>query len=198
MGFYAAVWPLVDQPLADFQIGLPSSWIQPDNSDNKDKPLAPEGTLARTWKERGPTWDSVFQTVEGGLGYWAGNHFRYGPPKFSMNATPQCYDYEVGSPEWSFFYDNEALPNNRLGIAQLSNRLLIPPDALPFQGNPNGEFRGEGRVTEVREGNEEDGSCPAPGLLRSSPWCIREPCMNRTLRRWRSRLRLMAEWTFRC
>jgi hypothetical protein len=80
--------------------------------------------------------------VEGGLGYWAGNHFRYGPPKFSMNATPQCYDYEVGSPGWSFFYDNEALPDNRLGIAQLSNRLLIPPDALPFQGNPNGEFLG--------------------------------------------------------
>ncbi len=142
MGFYAAVWPLVDQPLANFQIGLPSSWIQPDNSDNKDKPLAPEGTLARTWKERGPTWDSVFQTVEGGLGYWAGNHFRYGPPKFSMNGTPQCYDYEVGSPGWSFFYSNEALPDHRLGIAQLSNRLLIPPDALPFQGHPNGEFLG--------------------------------------------------------
>jgi len=142
MGFYAAVWPLVDQPLADFQIGLPSSWIQPDNSDNKDKPLAPEGTLARTWKPRGPTWSSVFQTVEGGLGYWAGNHFRYGPPKFSMNATPQCYDYEVGSPGWSFFYDNEALPDHRLGLAQLSNRLLIPPDALPFRGNPNGEFLG--------------------------------------------------------
>jgi hypothetical protein len=142
MGFYAAVWPLVDEPLADFQIGLPSSWIQPDNSDNKDTPLAPEGTLARKWKERGPTWSSVFQTVEGGLGYWAGNHFRYGPPKFSMNATPQCYDYEIGSPGWSFFYDNEALPDDRLGIAQLSNRLLIPPDALPFQGNPQGEFLG--------------------------------------------------------
>lgn len=142
MGFYAAVWPLVDKPLANFQIGLPGSWIQPDNSDNKDKPLAPEGTLARTWKERGPTWSSVFQTVEGGLGYWAGNHFRYGPPKFSMNATPQCYDYEVGSPGWSFFYSNEALPDNRLGIAQLSNRLLIPPDALPFQGHPNGQFLG--------------------------------------------------------
>ena len=142
MGFYAAVWPLIDQPLADFQIGLPSSWVTPDNSDNRDKPLAPEGTLARTWKERGPTWDSVFQTLEGGLGYWAGNHFRYGPPKFSLNATPQCYDYEVGSPGWSFFYSNEALPDNRLGIAQLSNRLLIPPDALPFQGQPNGEFLG--------------------------------------------------------
>ncbi len=142
MGFYSAVWPLIDQPLANFQIGLPSAWITPDNSDNKDKPLAPEGTLARTWKPRGPTWESVFQTVEGGLGYWAGNHFRYGPPKFSMNATPQCYDYEVGSPGWSFFYSNQALPDNRLGIAQLSNRLLIPPDALPFQGNPNGQFLG--------------------------------------------------------
>ena len=142
MGFYSAVWPLIDQPLANFQIGLAGSWITPDNSDNKDKPLAPEGTLARKWPERGPTWESVFQTVEGGLGYWAGNHFRYGPPKFSMNATPQCYDYEVGSPGWSFFYSNEALPDNRLGIAQVSNRLLIPPDALPFQGNPNGQFLG--------------------------------------------------------
>jgi hypothetical protein len=142
MGFYSAVWTLIDQPIANFQIGLASAWITPDNSDNKDKPLAPEGTLARKWPERGPTWDSVFQTVEGGLGYWAGNHFRYGPPKFSMNATPQCYDYEIGSPGWSFFYSNQALPDHRLGIAQLSNRLLIPPDALPFQGNPNGDFLG--------------------------------------------------------
>jgi hypothetical protein len=143
MGFYAAVWPLIDKPIANFQIGLPSAWITPDNSDNKDKPLAPKGTLARdNWPERGPTWSSVFQTVEGGLGYWARNRFRYGPPKFSMNATPQCYDYEVGSPGWSFFYSSKALPDNRLGIAQLSNRLLIPPDALPFAGNPDGKFLG--------------------------------------------------------
>jgi hypothetical protein len=143
MGFYSAVWPLITKPIADFQIGLAGAWVTPDNSDNKDKPLAPVGTLARdNWPERGPTWGSVFQTLEGGLGYWAGNRFRYGPPKFSMNATPQCYDYEVGSPGWSFFYSSEALPDNRLGIAQLSNRLLIPPDALPFQDNPNGKFMG--------------------------------------------------------
>ena len=143
MGFYSAVWPLIDEPVANFQIGLAGAWISPDNSDNKDKPLAPVGTLARdNWPKRGPTWDSVFQTVEGGLGYWARNRFRYGPPKFSMNATPQCYDYEVGSPGWSFFYDSEALPDDRLGIAQLSNRVLIPPDAMPFEGNPNGKFLG--------------------------------------------------------
>jgi hypothetical protein len=143
MGFYSAVWPLIDKPIAHFQIGLAGSWIIPNNSDNKDKPLAPIGTHARdNWPERGPTWDSVFQTLEGGLGYWARNRFRYGPPKFSMNATSQCYDYEIGSPGWSFFYDTEALPDDRLGIAQLSNRLLIPPDALPFQGNPSGKFLG--------------------------------------------------------
>ena len=93
MGFYSAVWPLIDQPIAHFQIGLAGAWITPDNSDNKDRPLAPVGTLARgNWPERGPTLGSVFQTLEGGLGYWARNRFRYGPPKFSMNATPQCYE----------------------------------------------------------------------------------------------------------
>ncbi len=142
MGFYSAVWSLIDQPLAGFQVGLASSWILPDNSEDKSIPLAPEGTQARTMIERGPTWASVFQTIEGGPGYWAGNRFRYGSPKFSMNATPQCYDYMVGSPGWPFFGSREALPDNRLSMAQLSNRLLIPPDGLPFQGNPNGEFLG--------------------------------------------------------
>ena len=164
MGFYSAVWSLIDQPLDGFQIGLPGTWIHPDNSDDVNTPLAPEGTLARNWKDRGPTWNSVFQTVEGGLGYWRGNHFRYGSPKFSMNSTPQCYDYEIGSPGWSFFYSNEALPDNRLGVAQLSNRLLIPPDALPFQGNPNGQFLGYSWMilpfTDAVAGNPEEGDPP--------------------------------------
>ena len=108
-----------DQPLADFQIGLPSLWVTPDNSDNLDQPLAPEGTLAPTWKERGPTWSSVFQTLEGGLGYWAGNHFRYGPSKFSLNATPQCFDRDYMAPP------------TRGTLATLDPALLVtPPQGL--------------------------------------------------------------------
>ena len=95
----------------------------------------------------------MFQTVEGGLGYWARNHFRYGPPKFSLNATPQCYDYEVGSPGWSFFYSNEALSDNRLGIAQLSNRLLIPPDDVNAVGTV--DRRNAQRVAVDRHGRRE-------------------------------------------
>ena len=140
VSFYTAAWSLVDNPIYWLQIGLSGTWILPDNSDNTSTPLCPEGTRAREWPERGPTWETVFQTLEGGLGYWRGNKFRYGPPKFSMNATPQCYDYEVASPGWSFFYDDQALDDNLLGIAQLSNRLLIPPDALTFEGEPDGEF----------------------------------------------------------
>lgn len=142
ISFYSAIWPLVDKPLANFQIGLPGTWIIPENSD-AHFPLCPKGTLARdNWPERGPTWGNVFQTVEGGLGYWDGNRFRYGPPKFSMNGTPSCYDLEIASPGWSFFYNSASLPDSEMGVAQLSNRILVPPDGLTFEGNPNGQFLG--------------------------------------------------------
>ncbi|MEO6788173.1 MAG: hypothetical protein ABI318_18775 [Chthoniobacteraceae bacterium] len=142
ISFYTTIWPLIDKPLANFQIGLLGTWIMPNNSDDKSTPLAPPGTYARRWKERGPTWRDVFQTIEGSPGYWAGNRFRYDSPKFSMNSTPQCYDYEVASPGWAFFSRSEPLPDDRLGVAQLSNRLLIPPDGLPFAGHPDGKVLG--------------------------------------------------------
>ena len=34
MGFYAAVWPLISKPFANFQIGLPGCWILPDNHNH--------------------------------------------------------------------------------------------------------------------------------------------------------------------
>ncbi len=143
VSFYTAAWTLLEAPLKNFQIGLPGTWIVPDNLDNETIPLCPTGTYARdNWDPRGPTYRDVFQTLEGGLGYWAGNKYRYGSPKFSMNATAQCYDFEIASPGWSFFYDNETLPTERLGIAQLHNQILIPPDGLTFNGTPEGEFMG--------------------------------------------------------
>jgi len=98
MSFYSTVWRLIEKPLYRFQIGLAGTWIIPDNSDNATTPLCPIGTTARKWPERGPIWASVFQTLEGGKGYWVGTRFHYGPPKFSMNGTPNCYDDEIASP----------------------------------------------------------------------------------------------------
>lgn len=142
-GFYSAVWSLTPEPIAGFQIGLPGTWLIPDNEDNTSAPLCPVGTRARdNWPERGPTYADVFQTIEGGLGYWWGNRFHYGPPKYSMNSTPNCYTEEVASPGWGFFGSSSPLADDELGIAQLSNRLIIPPDGLPFEEEPNGDFLG--------------------------------------------------------
>ncbi len=142
ISFYTAVWPLIDKPLANFQIGLPSAWVVPENSDVKF-PLCPKGTYARdNWDERAPTYASVFQTIEGGVGYWEGNKFRYSSPKFSMNATSSCYDFEIATPGWAFFNSSSALPDDKMGIAQLSNRIIVPPDGVTFVGNPDGQFLG--------------------------------------------------------
>jgi hypothetical protein len=146
--FYTAAWSLINSPLLNFQVGMPGTWITPNNRDNTTLPLCPVGTYARdNWDERGPTYQDVFQTLEGGVGYWAGNKFRNGSPKFSMNATPNCYTSQVASPGWGFFGSENTLGynnSNNLGIAQISNRLLIPPDGITFDGSPNGEFLGYG------------------------------------------------------
>jgi len=161
MSFYSTVWTLIEKPLYRFQIGLAGTWIIPDNSDNATTPLCPIGTTARKWPERGPTWASVFQTLEGGKGYWAGTRFHYGPPKFSMNGTPNCYDDEIASPGWGFFRSGTAIPDGKMGIAQLSNRILVPPDGLPFQGNPEGLILGYAWMalpfTDVRGGSPPTG-----------------------------------------
>lgn len=142
--FYVSAWKLLNEEVIDLQIGLPGTWLIPDNTDNPGIALCPPGTLAREWPERGPTWGDVFQTIEGGLGYWSGNRFRYGAPKFSMNGVPSCYDVEIASPGWSFFYEDKGLEDTILGIAQLHNQLLIPPDGITFDKNTNGEFMGYG------------------------------------------------------
>ena len=143
VGFYSAIWTLTPNPIAGFQIGLPSTWITPSNSDNTTGALCPIGTYARdNWPQHAPTWDNYFQTIEGGPGYWVGNRFHYGPPKFSMNSTPNCYTNQIASPGWRFFGSNGPLADSLLGIAQLSNSIIIPPDGLTFAGEPNGEMLG--------------------------------------------------------
>jgi len=144
MGFYVAVYPILPEPIDHFQIGLASTWIVPDNSDNTTVPLCPPGTFARdNWPERGPTYADVFQTIEGGLGIWGSTQFRagYTPPKFQIVGVPDGYsgNYLI-SPGWS----NSPTPvaDDKMGIAQLSNRILVPPDGLTFQTNPNGELFG--------------------------------------------------------
>ena len=141
VSFYASAWPLLKKPLSDFQIGLPSTWIVPDNRGFKE-PLCPIGTIARdNWADRGPSYRDVFQTIEGGLGFWASTQFGSPTAKFRMNGTPNCYNHEISSPGWGFG-NTTALASTEMGLAQLSNHLLVPPDGLTFIPGTSGELLG--------------------------------------------------------
>ncbi len=141
VSFYSSVWPLLKTPLDSFQIGLPATWIIPDNTDFKE-PLCPPGTFARdNWPERGPYYRDVFQTIEGGLGFWASTQFGSPTPKYRINGTPDGYNHQISSPGFGFG-DPNPLPANIMGIAQLSNRILLPPDGFTFKKGANGEVLG--------------------------------------------------------
>lgn len=141
VSFYSAAFPLLAAPLKSFQIGLPGTWIIPDNR-NYQQPLCPPGTIARDeWHDRGPSFRDVFQTIEGGLGFWDSTKFASPTPKFRMNGTPNCYNDEIASPGWDF-YKPAALRPEMMGLAQITNRLVIPPDGLTFREGLHGELFG--------------------------------------------------------
>ena len=110
------------------------TWLTPNNLDFPEA-LCPVGTYARDhWPERGPSYRDVYQTIEGGAGQWASTAFPSPSPKFRVNSTPDCYSTEVASTGWSFYLN--PLPPNKLGLAQLSNRLLVPPDGITVANEP--------------------------------------------------------------
>jgi len=141
VSLYSTAWPLLERPLRDFQIGLASIWIVPENR-KINEPLLPTGTVARdNWPDRGPSYRDVFQTIEGGLGFWGSTRFGSTTAKFRMNGTANGYNHEISSPGWGFG-NIAALRPEQMGIAQLSPRLLVPPDGLTFREGTCGEFFG--------------------------------------------------------
>jgi hypothetical protein len=141
VSFYAAAWPLLATPLKSFQIGLPGTWIIPDNR-GYERPLCPHRTLARDhWPERAPSYRDVFQTIEGGMAFWESTKFGSATPKYRMNGTPNWYNDEISSPEWGF-YEPTSLSSEKTGLVQISNRPVIPPDGLTFRQGMHGELFG--------------------------------------------------------
>lgn len=133
--WYSNVWGMLDKPIRYFQVGLPSTWITPDDDTiSLANPLCPKGTYARDhWPERGPLWKDVFQTIEGGAGQWGDTQFPSKTPKFRINGTPDCYTSQVSFSARQFSHSDRRLASSAMAIVQLSNHLLIPPDGLTFR-----------------------------------------------------------------
>lgn len=140
VSLYSAAWPLTEKPVSGFQIGLASTWILPDNRNFKD-PLVPKGTVARdSMPERGPSFWTVFQTIEGGLGFWGSNRYLAPTAKFRINGTVDGYNHELSTPGWDFY--GRALPAEWMGIVQLSPHMVIPPDGVTLSPGTKGELLG--------------------------------------------------------
>lgn len=128
---YSSVWQLFETyPKTEFfQTGLVSVWMtpQPTGSEPAD----------------------FYNTIEGGLGWWTGLRFGHTAPKFIIGGVSNGFFSWANGPgagqaeEVNGFRD-WSQPNGMLEVAQLSNRLLWPPDGLNLSVTNNGEFLGYG------------------------------------------------------
>jgi len=139
--WYSQAWPLVSQPVDGLQIGLSSTWINPDNVAQPDRVQKAFCAGSRIESFRQDSWYGYFQTIEGGLGWWRSTHFPTRMPKYALNGTPNCYNTEFATPGWTF---EDARPAGRgeTALVQLSNTLLIPPDGLTLDPQSSGTYLG--------------------------------------------------------
>ena len=130
--FYSGVWPIHNQyPGAEgFQVGLPHTWM---------RPFVYEGES-----------EDNYNTIEGGLGWWHDSRFGTEFPKFIMGGV--AFDFTqwangVGAGSSEIRDDGRRdwnVPGGKYGVAQLSPRLLWPPDGLNMAQGSFGEFLGYG------------------------------------------------------
>ena len=135
--WYSLAWPITPTPIEGFQLGLSGTWITPSDPST---PVSTIQHLCDTSSNQGikGTVQSpssgrfglqLFQTIEGGLGWWANEQFKTATPKYIVNITNNCYETEVGTPGWGTFAASP-LARDQTGFAQLSNRILMPPDGM--------------------------------------------------------------------
>ncbi len=132
---YSSVWPLFETyPKTEhFQTGLISAWMSPQPTGSE------------------PTDEFFYNTIEGGLGWWTDLRFGHEVPKFTMGGVSNgFYSWAngpgAGQAELVDDHRDWSQPNGMLGIAQLSNNLLWPPDGLNMATSNNGEFLGYGYI----------------------------------------------------
>ncbi|MFZ6799960.1 DUF4214 domain-containing protein [Undibacterium sp. Di24W] len=147
---YTAIWPLIDRPIRGFGAGLPGTWLIPNNDDFFQPLLPPDNFMRIGTPNSQDYYRYWFQTIEGSGAYWTATRFPSVQPKYRINGTPNGYIDQLSAPGWEFGANavdassakSGGLPMGSKGVAQLSNRLLMPPDGLTFKLGTAGEFFG--------------------------------------------------------
>ena len=123
---YVAAWPLFNKyPGPRVQTGLPGTWMNA---------FLPE-----------PKPIDSYSTIEGGLGWWRDTVYGTETPKFHMGGVATDFSGVsngpgIGRGDWGKY----SRPSGKYGVAQLSPRLLWPPDGLNIKQGTNGELLGYG------------------------------------------------------
>lgn len=122
---YVAAWPLLkNYPGQKFQSGLFGTWM-----------------FAQY--EGGVKPEKIYSDIEGGLGWWRDTRFATETPKFIMGGVALNFSEWANGPgagkgrDWTN-------PKGHYAIAQLSHRVLWPPDGLNLKQGTNGELFGYG------------------------------------------------------
>lgn len=141
---YSAVWPLVETyPGNRFQTGLLHTWM---------------------FAQYDPVIDTkgMYSCIEGGLGWWRDTRFATETPKFIMGGVALKFSEWANGPGAGKGRDwNE--PKGKYAIAQLSSRVLWPPDGLNLKHGANGELFGYGyRPLPLIEAKDETYGHPVP------------------------------------
>ncbi len=139
-GWYSTLWALTATQVDNFQLGLSSTWIIPNNktvSASIAQKLCDTGTdilvkNAASNPNNGTYGLYLFQTIEGSLGWWSAEKFRTTFPKYMANVTQNCYTTQLSTPGWGFF-SNTPTPRDQTGLIQVSNQIIMPPDGMVFQ-----------------------------------------------------------------
>jgi hypothetical protein len=122
---YSAVWPLVETyPGNRFQTGLLHTWM---------------------FAQYDPSIDTqdMYSCIEGGLGWWRDTRFATETPKFIMGGVALKFSEWANGPGAGKGRDWDQ-PKGKYAIAQLSSRVLWPPDGLNLKQGMSGELFGYG------------------------------------------------------
>ena len=142
-GWYSTAWSISPSQVDDFQLGLSSTWIIPDNRtlDAATSRRLCDGGTVEYLNDEASNSDTygqyIFQTIEGSLGWWRGEKFRTVFPKYMPNVSQNCYSSEVATPGWGFF-NSEPTARADTGMIQISNQILMPPDGLTLTAEDTG------------------------------------------------------------
>ena len=151
--FYSHIFSLFSESVGglpdQMQMGLGGTWLTPTNiswstlapgvcaCDPNGWPSATKGDPAFGCCETDARCSFLYETFEGGPGYWIGM-LPTAQPKWRVNSAVGCYRDQASTPLFNFGEAGKPHSCESMGIAQLSNRMLMAPDGLTFAAGAQG------------------------------------------------------------